>query len=84
MQVHLLIGGELVAGEGEALAVENPFTEETIATVGTPSSEQLDAAIAAAADAQRRLGADPRRRARRDAPRDRHPAARPHRRDRAS
>ncbi len=33
--------------------MENPFTEETIATVGTPSGEQLGAALAGAASAQR-------------------------------
>lgn len=49
----MLIGGEQIAGEGAGLEVENPFTEETIATVGTPSGEQLDAAIAAASEAQR-------------------------------
>ena len=30
----MLIGGELVAGDGDAIAVENPFTEETFAEVG--------------------------------------------------
>ena len=50
---HLLIGGEAVTGEGEPLAVENPYTEETIASVGTPSAEQLDAAVAAARGAAR-------------------------------
>ncbi|MGH2951296.1 MAG: aldehyde dehydrogenase family protein [Solirubrobacterales bacterium] len=49
----LLIGGESVAGEGEPLVVENPYTEEAIATVATPSAEQLDAAIATARGAQR-------------------------------
>jgi acyl-CoA reductase-like NAD-dependent aldehyde dehydrogenase len=53
VDTRILIGGERVAGDGGALEVENPFTEETIATVGTPSSEQLDAAIAAASEAQR-------------------------------
>jgi betaine-aldehyde dehydrogenase len=48
----MLIGGEQLAGDGDGLAVENPFTEESIETVGTPSHEQLDAAIAAAAEAQ--------------------------------
>ena len=52
-ETRLLIDGEQVPGDGEALAVENPYTEETIATVGTPSAEQIDAAIAAAARAQR-------------------------------
>jgi acyl-CoA reductase-like NAD-dependent aldehyde dehydrogenase len=50
---RLLIAGELVAGEGEALAVENPFTEETEAEVRLRSDAQVDAAIAAAADAAR-------------------------------
>ena len=53
IETRLLIGGERVAGDGTPLAVENPFTEETVATVATPSAEQLDAAIAAAAEAQR-------------------------------
>jgi acyl-CoA reductase-like NAD-dependent aldehyde dehydrogenase len=44
----LLIDGELVAGAGETLAVENPFTTETIATVGSASTEQVDAAVTAA------------------------------------
>jgi betaine-aldehyde dehydrogenase len=50
---RLLIGGERVTGDGDALAVENPFTEEVIAEVGTPSAAQLDAALAAASEAQR-------------------------------
>jgi acyl-CoA reductase-like NAD-dependent aldehyde dehydrogenase len=50
-RTELLIGGESVAGEGEPLAVENPFSEETIATVGSASPEQLDAAVAAAREA---------------------------------
>ena len=41
----LLIAGRPTAGEGESLVVENPYTEETIATVGTASPEQADAAI---------------------------------------
>jgi acyl-CoA reductase-like NAD-dependent aldehyde dehydrogenase len=53
IETRMLIGGERVAGDGEGLAVENPYTEETVATVAAPSSEQLDAAIAAAAEAQR-------------------------------
>jgi betaine-aldehyde dehydrogenase len=48
METRLLIGGEQVAGEGPALEVENPATEDTVATVGTPSAGQLDAAIASA------------------------------------
>ena len=59
LETRLLIGGELVAGDGEAIAVENPFTEETVATVGATSDEQLDAAIAAARDASRGWAATP-------------------------
>ena len=33
LETKLLIGGEQVAGEGAAIEVENPFTEEAIATV---------------------------------------------------
>ncbi|MGH2981258.1 MAG: aldehyde dehydrogenase family protein, partial [Solirubrobacterales bacterium] len=58
-ETRLLIGGEQVAGDGEPLAVENPATEETIATVGLPSPEQADAAIAAASDAARDWGRTP-------------------------
>lgn len=47
----LLIGGELVPGDGPQLAVENPFTAETHATIGSASPEQVDAAIAAAREA---------------------------------
>jgi betaine-aldehyde dehydrogenase len=53
LETRLLIGGEQVAGEGAAIEVENPYTEETIATVGSPSDEQLDAAIGAAREASR-------------------------------
>jgi acyl-CoA reductase-like NAD-dependent aldehyde dehydrogenase len=51
-ETRLLIGGERVGGSGAPLEVENPFTEETIAPVGTPDGGQLDAAIAAAREAQ--------------------------------
>ena len=53
IETRMLIGGEQLAGDGDELAVENPFTEGSIETVGTPSHEQLDAAIAAAVEAQR-------------------------------
>ena len=49
----MLIGGELVAGAGEPLEVENPFDEQAIASVALPSDDQVDAAIAAAAGAKR-------------------------------
>jgi len=58
-ETRLLIGGERVAGDGPPLAVENPATEETITEVGTPSSEQLDAAVAAAREAAPGWGATP-------------------------
>jgi acyl-CoA reductase-like NAD-dependent aldehyde dehydrogenase len=51
LETRLLIGGEQVAGDGGSLDVENPATEETVATVGLPSAEQLDAAVAAASEA---------------------------------
>jgi betaine-aldehyde dehydrogenase len=59
LETRLLIGGEQVAGDGEPIEVENPFSEETIATVGAPSSEQLDAAIAAARERSREWAATP-------------------------
>jgi acyl-CoA reductase-like NAD-dependent aldehyde dehydrogenase len=52
-ETRLLIGGEQVAGDGPPLVVENPYTEETVAGVRTPSEEQIDAAVAAAREAQR-------------------------------
>src|SRR4029079_3006030 len=59
MDTRLLIGGERVAGNGPELAVEDPAREETIAAVGTPDPEQLDAAIEAARTAQREWAATP-------------------------
>src|SRR5688572_3487975 len=53
LQKHLLIDGELVAGEGEELSVENPATEEEVAAVATASPAQVEAAIGAARRAQR-------------------------------
>src|SRR5687768_4927766 len=53
LETRLLIGGEQVPGDGAPLEVENPFSEETIATVGSASSEQLDAAVASAREASR-------------------------------
>jgi acyl-CoA reductase-like NAD-dependent aldehyde dehydrogenase len=53
IETELLIGGERVAGDGAEIEVENPFSEEILARVRAPSPEQLDAAIAAAAQAQR-------------------------------
>src|SRR5918996_841717 len=59
LETRLLIGGEQVAGGGPGLEVENPFSEETLATVGTPSDEQLDAAIVAARESSREWGRMP-------------------------
>jgi betaine-aldehyde dehydrogenase len=59
METRLLIGGEQVAGQGGPLEVENPFTEETIATVGLPSADQLDAAIRAGDEAATEWGRTP-------------------------
>jgi acyl-CoA reductase-like NAD-dependent aldehyde dehydrogenase len=59
METRLLIRGEQVAGEGTAIEVENPTTEETAAEVGAASPEQLDAAIAAAREAARGWAATP-------------------------
>jgi len=47
-ETRLLIGGEMVEGEGAGLEVENPATEETVAAVASASAEQLDAAVASA------------------------------------
>ena len=49
-QTRLLIGGEAVAGEGAVIEVENPYSEETLATVPGASPEQITAAVAAARD----------------------------------
>ncbi|MFN8151624.1 MAG: aldehyde dehydrogenase family protein [Solirubrobacterales bacterium] len=48
---ELLIGGESVAGGGSPVAVENPFTTETIAEVPSATPEQVDAAVATAREA---------------------------------
>jgi acyl-CoA reductase-like NAD-dependent aldehyde dehydrogenase len=59
VETRLLIGGEQVAGDGDRLEVENPYTEETVAPVGLPSDEQLDAAVAAASAAKREWASTP-------------------------
>ncbi|MGH2979980.1 MAG: aldehyde dehydrogenase family protein [Solirubrobacterales bacterium] len=48
-----------MAGSGPPLEVENPYTEEPIATVPVPSGEQLDAAVAAAGEAAREWARTP-------------------------
>jgi betaine-aldehyde dehydrogenase len=52
-ETRLLIGGEQVPGDGAPLAVENPFTVETNATVGSASPEQVVAGVATAREASR-------------------------------
>jgi len=47
-ETRLLVGGERVEGAGEAVEVENPFSEETIAAVASASPDQVDAAVDAA------------------------------------
>ncbi len=56
---RLLIGGERAAGAGAQLTVENPYTEVAIASLGTASSEQTNAAVAAAAAAAPGWGQTP-------------------------
>jgi acyl-CoA reductase-like NAD-dependent aldehyde dehydrogenase len=50
LETRQLIRAEQVRGDGRTLDVENPFTEEMIASVAMPSDEQVDAAIGAARD----------------------------------
>jgi acyl-CoA reductase-like NAD-dependent aldehyde dehydrogenase len=59
LEKRLFINGESVTGDGRTLEVENPYSEEVIASVGTPSREQLDAAIAAAWEAAPGWGRSP-------------------------
>jgi aminobutyraldehyde dehydrogenase len=51
MQTKMLIGGEFVAGHGQAEEILNPATSERIAHIKAASPEQIDAAVAAAAAA---------------------------------
>jgi len=44
----LLIGGERVAGAGAPIAIENPYSTETILQLPVASLEQVDAAVTAA------------------------------------
>jgi len=46
-----LIGGELVAGDGEALTIINPANGESITNIAEASDEQVDAAMEFAAEA---------------------------------
>ncbi|MDF3933660.1 aminobutyraldehyde dehydrogenase [Pseudomonas citronellolis] len=54
MQTRMLIDGELVAGEGEALAVLDPASGERLAQVNEASAEQVDAAVRGAEEGFRR------------------------------
>ena len=50
-QPRLLIAGELLAGAGAALEVENPYTERTLASAASASADEVEATVA---DRQRR------------------------------
>ncbi len=50
-ETKLLIGGRLVEGEGAGIEVENPATEEIVATVASATAGQLDQAVSAARQA---------------------------------
>lgn len=56
MQHHLLINGELVAGEGEKQAVYNPATGDVLLEIAEASAAQVDAAVNAAEAAFARWG----------------------------
>ncbi|NOE19526.1 aldehyde dehydrogenase family protein [Ruegeria atlantica] len=51
MQGKLLINGEMVEGEGEALAILNPATGEKIGQVAEASSDQVEAAVRSSEEA---------------------------------
>jgi len=55
-ETRCLIGGELVAGEGAPIEVENPVSEEIVATVGSASPGQLELAVKAATSAKAAWG----------------------------
>jgi aminobutyraldehyde dehydrogenase len=48
MQTKMFINGELVSGQGEALAVLNPATGATLCSIPEATGEQVTAAVAAA------------------------------------
>lgn len=56
MQKHLLINGELVAGEGEKQPVYNPATGEVLLEIAEASAAQVDAAVLAADRAFAEIG----------------------------
>jgi betaine-aldehyde dehydrogenase len=53
VETRLLIGGDQAPGSGPSLEVENPATEETVASLATASEADVDAAVAAALAGQR-------------------------------
>lgn len=59
MQTKLLIDGELVTGAGPQIAVENPFSESVIESVGSASSADVAVAVHAAQRASREWGRMP-------------------------
>jgi betaine-aldehyde dehydrogenase len=58
-ETRCLIGGELVEGAGSAIEVENPASEEIVASVGSASLEQLDLAVTKATEAKSAWGTMP-------------------------
>lgn len=50
-EFSMLINGQAVQGEGQALQVLNPATEEVVTTLNNASVEQLNSAVAAAGEA---------------------------------
>lgn len=57
MERRLLIGGELVAGDGAVLSVENPFTQTELAQVAAASTAQVGAAVARAGEGAKAFAA---------------------------
>ena len=51
MQTKQLINGELVEGAGEAIAILDPATGQEVVSINEASTEQVDAAAAASAEA---------------------------------
>ena len=56
MQTKMLIGGELVAGDGAATPVLDPATGKEVASVNQASPAQIEAACAAAGEAFESFG----------------------------
>ncbi|WP_108882442.1 aminobutyraldehyde dehydrogenase [Anderseniella sp. Alg231-50] len=51
MQTRLLINGEMVAGDGDAISVVDPATGDEITNVPEASAEQVDAAVRSSCEA---------------------------------